>query len=83
MWEVSDSSESISRPSSLALGTSLSSVPLIVKVISSLIFEGRRLPVISIALVLPSLIGSLFEAAQSTISAIDKFRVPSSLPIQL
>ena len=38
---------------------------------------------ISIALVLPSLIGSLFEAAQSTISAIDEFRVPSSLPIEL
>ena len=37
----------------------------------------------SIALVLPSLIGSLFEAAQSTISAIDEFRVPSSLPIEL
>ena len=29
----------------------------------------------SIALVLPSLIGILFEAAQSTISAIDEFRV--------
>ena len=37
----------------------------------------------SIALVLPSLIGSLFEAAQSTISAIDEFRVPSNLPIEL
>ena len=37
----------------------------------------------SIALVLPSLIGSLFEAAQSTISAVDEFRVPSSLPIEL
>ena len=59
--------------SCLALGTSSSSVPLIVEVISSLIFEGRRLPVISIALVLPSLIGSLFEAAQSTISAIEEF----------
>ena len=37
----------------------------------------------SIALVLPSLIGSLSEAAQSTISAIDEFRVPSNLPIEL
>ena len=38
---------------------------------------------VSIALVLPSLIGSFFEAAQSTISAIDVLRVPSSLPIDL
>ena len=37
----------------------------------------------SIALVLLSLIGSLFEAAQSTISAIDEFRVPSSFPTEL
>ena len=47
-WEVNESSELISRPaSSLARGTSLSSVPLIVKVISSLIFEGRHLPVMN------------------------------------
>ena len=41
------------------------------------------MPVMSIALFLPSLIGSLSEAAQSTISAIDEFRVPSNLPIEL
>ena len=41
------------------------------------------MPVMSIAFVLPSLIGSLSEAAQSTISAIDEFRVPSNLPIEL
>ena len=39
--------------------------------------------VMSIALVLPSVIGSLFEAAQSMISAIDECGVPSSLPIEL
>ena len=74
-WKVNESSESISRPRNLALGTSSSLVPLIVKVISSLIFEGRHLPVMTIALVLPSLTGILFEAAQPTISAIDEFRV--------
>ena len=37
----------------------------------------------SIALILPSLIGSLFEAAQSTISAIDEFKIPYSIPIEL
>ena len=44
------SSESISRPNSLTLGPTSSSVPLLL-VISPLIFEGRPLPVISIALV--------------------------------
>ena len=62
------------------LGTSSSSVPLIVKAISeSLILEGRRMPVMSIALVLPLLIGSLLEAGHSTISAIEKFKFCSNL----